>query len=203
MQKKLYTILLLIITIMISSVGCSFVPGGDSEKPVQLTYPDVNTLSWYENGKGASAEETNRTLKTICDKLITDSVLSKTSGFFIKEDQLIADISETNPEHDLVLSYNETENSYKLAIDSNCWFIEGFSYTTTGIDLASYNEANLHAMLSAISASPDDIYNAIDSIFYSSFYISDTDWTPIGDCYMIDCGPEGNAWVFKIKTELE
>ncbi len=119
----------------------------------------------------------------------------------IDESAIKFDITPNNDTIDLALyTTDEANGIYTFALDQNLWYLEGFGELINGIDPAPYNKDAIHAMLGLISSQPAEIFNTIDQTYFSCYSLSVDEWTPIGDCQMMD-GADSvpGAWSYLIK----
>ena len=130
------------------------------------------------------------------DKLINDNDIC----VIMDSASIKVDITFENTTTDIILSKDESTGVFTLALDHGFMWLEGLSESINDIDLALYNKELLLALLSVVSAEPQTIFDTIDQTYFSSFYISDTEWTTVGDCQMMDGADsiEG-AYSYKIK----
>lgn len=169
-----------------------------AEKPTEAEIvKKVGSVDNTEYAKVVSAFE------SIVKKMRTDGIV-KSSEVCVTMDStsIKVDITFNNKTTDLVLTKDSSTNIYTLALDYDFEWLEGFASTVNGKDSATYNKEMLIALLSIVSGESEALFDTIDLTYHSSYCLSTTDWTAVGDCYMIDgASSVANAFSYKITKE--
>ena len=151
------------------------------------------------------ADSVKAAFSDIIKEMQTDGIIASNATCITMDKSTVkVDITPSNSTTDLVLSKDESTGVYTLALDKEFMWLEGLSPSINGKDPAKYNKKLLVSLLSIISEQSQTVFDTIDQTYFSSFALSTTEWTQIGDIYMID-GADSvpNAFSYKIRKELE
>lgn len=131
----------------------------------------------------------------------SDSLISATDICIVMDSTSInVDITFENEKTDIVLYKDEDTDIYTLTLDYDFVWLEGLCSPINGIDPTPYNKDLLIALLSTVSNEPQTLFETIDLTYFSCYSLSDTEWTEVGDCYMMDGDFSADNYIsYKIK----
>ena len=120
----------------------------------------------------------------------------------MKDTSILVDITFDDDDTDLELTMDKSTGIYTLTLDYDFTWLEGFSDTINGNDPAPYNEELLVTLLGIISSKPNEIFDRIDLDYHSAAGLSSTEWTEVGDCFIISSDVKVDEYIsYKISTE--
>jgi len=156
----------------------------------------------------AEVSKVESAFESLVKKMRADGLVKETDVCVVMNaDSIKADIALGSADADLELIKDVATGIYTLKLDWNFIWLEGFGEKINGIDPATYNKELLLALLSVVSEEPQKIFDIIDQTYFSSFALSDKEWTQVGDCYMIDGGGAAEDYfayyITKTKPEKE
>ncbi len=123
----------------------------------------------------------------IVKKLRKDGLVSSQDVCVTMDNTTVkVDITFKDTDTDLTLVKDASSGVYTLTLDFQCVWVAGLTEKVNGIERAPYNKELLLALLSLVSEQPQALFETIDKCYFSSYSLSDTDWTAVGDCYMRD-----------------
>lgn len=160
----------------------------------------VDNVGNVEDDKVKKVEDA---FDSIYKKMYTDGLTGEKDKFItLNKDSIAVDITFSNETKDLTLYWDAETKVYTFAIDMDCWYIPNTGEKINGIDPAEYNKELTLTLLGLISADAQGLYEKIDATLYSAFTLSDSEWTEVGDCMLMDGGTSvENAYSYKIKVK--
>lgn len=188
-------------TVIVSPVVQHYVPQtnhSDSKPAPEPTETPVITK--IGNVDATDYNKAEALFTNIVKKMRADGLIDKSDICVVMDSSSIkVDITFNNATTDLVLSKDENK-IYTLTLDRDFEWLEGFATTINGIDTALYNKDLLIALLSTMTEDPEIIFETIDRTYHSSYSLSETEWTEVGD-YDMRYGKETvpNTFVYEIK----
>ena len=151
--------------------------------PVPTKTPIVQAVGDVD---ASAYQKVESAFENIVNTMRTDGLISSDAVCIIMDANSIkVDITFDSEEIDILLC-KENDNVYTLILDYDFIWLEGFSTAINGIDPAPYNRELLLALLGVVSSEPQTLFDTIDLTYFSSYSLSGTEWTQVGDCYMLD-----------------